>query len=424
MHVQHAVLAEPVGKEHPTLAYDRMQCRVLSVHLSSPDGATQLAGLISLQRLVTDEKTAYKVHEAGLLDQLAHLALSAAATAEIRRISLDCISYLLASPALRTRTFSRPSITATLRAAVAHGEDLHLRATACRGLRDLAETAEGCAALLAADFVPHIVSRIEPELASVPDVGGIAVFAALLRLLRALLSHTESPAVEAALEAGVVPRLTHVIGGGIASLRLNHDGLLEGAEAAAAAAATAAGARPLPRADADECVRLACEALMFAAFPTSGKRACMQRSPGAGGDSGSCSETLAAALALVASAPVEVAAAAAGCLMTVEVEDDAKAAIVAAGGVDTLCGLLVRGAAEGSALAVIYCAKALHLLCPHPVGRRQLNDNGPALSVLRQLCGHGADDAGAGIPGVGSAVGAAARAAELCLGALKLPHEA
>jgi hypothetical protein len=392
--VLHTTRGEPTPKPdtQPTLAYDRLQCQVLAAHLRCEDPAVKHAALVSLQRLVCDEKTVAKVHDAGLLDMLAELAAGHKVGSTISRLAAECIGRQLASPALRTRTFSRPAVADALRRCLAAGDE-QLRLTACKAVTHVAEPHEGCEALLKADFVRDLVDRIRPELGLISAVSSFQVFLALLEALRCTVSHTETMAIDTALVCGAVPVLAHVVGSTVAG---------------------PAGESPFTAAERHESLRLAADIMMHLAFPSAGKRACLE-SEGA----------VDALLAALRTAPVEAGAACAGCLMNIAIEDGAKHALVSKGAVPMLSGLLVAAAETGSASGALYACKCLGILCSHPQAREQVNADPTALEVLHHLSHAEADAAGAAaIPKVGSIASAVGRSAQLCLEALRLPHEA
>lgn len=409
--VLHNVKADPKPKAvtNPGLAYERLQCTVLSQHLRSSDPAIKSAALISLQRLVTDDKTALKIHEAGLLDQLAELVLTEASEykdTDIPRMALDCIGATLASPALRLKTFERPPIVAALRACI-NSELETMRRITYRALRFVAETPLGCEALLKEGFAADIVSRVGPELrfaVSGEAESASQAFSLLLLILhvcRDLASHTGSSAVDKLLEEGAaVPVLTEVI---VSSGRFLED------------------LRASPDFDdyslnQAEAVRLAADCLMSLAMPAQGKRQCLR------------GEGTVDALLNVCKAgadAVDAAGSSAGCLMNISVDDEAKAILTEAGSVGILCHLLAISAREGCATGALYSCKCLNILCSHPLARAQLNAQADALNIMRQLASpeHSRAEDGSEMPGIGSISGAVGKAAELCLAGLKLPYE-
>jgi hypothetical protein len=405
----HGVKADPRPKPgtNPGLAYERLQCTVLSNHLLSVDPAIKSAALVSLQRLVTDEKTAFKVHEAGLLDQLAELVVTAAPEyreTDIPRMALDCIGTTIASPALRLKTFERPPVIAALRACIS-SESEGMRRIVYKALRYLAETPLGCQALLKEGFAKDIVSRVGPELqaaVSGESASATQAFSMLLLILhvcRDLASNTSSSAVDTMLEEGqAVPVLTEVI---IASGRFveNHSASPDYDEYQMNQA---------------EATRLAADILMSLAMPSAGKRACLRN------------EGTVEALLNVCKAgadAVDAAGSSAGCLMNVSVDDEAKAILTDMGTVKVLCQLLAVSARAGCATGALYSCKCLNILSSHPVARAQINAEADALSIMRQLAAAANADDGTAMPGIGSIAGAVGKAAELCLGGLKLPYE-
>ena len=300
----HAALHNPEDKPvtQPTLAYDRLQLPVLAGHLAHDDAAVVHAALVSLRRLITDPAAAAKAHEVPhLLDELAAKSgiIAPPELVSIGRLATECLSLFIASPALRCDTLARPTVAAALHAALKCG-DAECRRHAYAATAAAAEAVDSTAALVAGGFVQDLVARVAAEVAACTPaalaVGGggtrsgaapgvATLLAGALAALSRMVAHTSTDATDMALVHGAVPALFkclhlplpplrgHLAGGAGDAARMRRASGL-GMTALAAVEPVVGGSD-----DVTTAVHLAGKALMYIAFTTAGKVACIE-SPG------------------------------------------------------------------------------------------------------------------------------------------------
>jgi hypothetical protein len=383
--VTHACLHDPVAKpaQQPTLAYDREQLPVLRRHLGSGDAATVAAALVSCRRLLHDHKGAHKAYGAeGLLDAWAALAEAASSPPATRRLSLECLGLVLASPAARAATAERPLVAQALRASLSASDDA-CRLLAYAAVRNACEAHAGTAAILAGGFLDALVSRV---LSEIPETRRApALPQAVLGALSRLVAVGGRPAVDDALRCGAVPAL-------LDALRV------EDAPAGVLSSAAAA--------------------LAELTLPSAGK-AQVLASPGA----------LRLLIVLTGHADAGVAGGAAGVLMHMVVEDDAKRGVLAEpSGLQALlnCAARVSGGGSGggasarqvdapaaAVVASLNACKAIATVAAYPAARQELRRLGAA-AVLQRLTGGGGSSGG----GSGPLAAALGRAAGIAVAAL------
>lgn len=362
----HAAADNPTPKPvtQPTRAFDRLQLPVLNTHLlnagtlpaehggdaSTPkdDGIT-FAALISLRRILTDHKSAFNAHDSGILSSLAGLAdlVRGGGVAspdgvdrlEISRMATDALRMIMTSPALRTESIRHPAVCAALMKGIADGDDA-CRMLSYEALEAASIAHDAAASMVHAQFVHALVQRVPLELklhgahAAREDAPLLHV---ALRVLRALLRVRDAPAVAVALSHGAVGLLLQVAS--------SHARITDPALAACA-----------------ECL---CELT----FDVQGKREVIAH-PGA-----------VALLVSLCSFTPPLAAAAASVLMGVAIENDGKAAIIAAGVAPLVALVTPSSHAYGCACA----CRTLSVVAADPAGRAALGSSADSAALEAHL---------------------------------------
>jgi hypothetical protein len=354
----HAVLADPVDKpaDQPTLAYDDEAAGVLRRHLQSGDAVTTERALRSLRGLVGVDHHVSRAAAAGLFGLCGQLYLEGGLDAGAARLAAQVVSAGVASPVARADTLAQPDVNAALRAAV-ESPDAVCRAAAYAALAAGGEALEAARVAVASGFVAILVARVADELCAYARLGPALTDAALTALL-ALLRQTQSDALEAAFAASASPPLLEALA--------------------------------LPR-PASSTLALALACLGCLTGDMRGKRQVLAEAGSVDGLLGLCGGRSSGGQAV----GLDTAAAAAGVLMSLLVEDDCKRILLdSAAGPAPLIALVHPGQASMGAL--ISACTALATLAAHPRGRALLG--GGATEALPRLRAVAAP--GSGVPPV------------------------
>jgi hypothetical protein len=176
----HACRADPVllPSHQPTLGYGRLQIQLLRGHLLSYDAREVEAALTSLAALAQDHRTAHDVFDT---ETAAVIARHAASTDEpssdrSRRLALEIIAALYASPAHRAKFVADAALQGALRRAI-HDPQEELRRISAEAFKVITSM-DSAALAVEANFVQDFVRCIKEH----GDVAAIAVLNNLLAL--------------------------------------------------------------------------------------------------------------------------------------------------------------------------------------------------------------------------------------------------